>query len=62
MTKPAEITPIFSIVSCLSYVVSAKNILIGPVGPFLPPIVCLWHILRSDYSLPVTKRVQLEMN
>ena len=26
------------------------------------PIGGFWHILRSDYSLPVTKRVQLDMN
>ena len=29
--------------------------------PFPPPTGCFRHILRSDYSLPVTKRVQLDM-
>ena len=33
-----------------------------PFWPFLPKIGCFWIILRSDYSFPVTKRVQLEMN
>ena len=28
----------------------------------LPPIGCFWHLFRLDYSLPVTKRVQLDMN
>ena len=32
MTKPDERAPFFSIVSCLSYVVDAKNTLVGPVG------------------------------
>ena len=35
MSKPDEIAPFFSSnVSCLSYVLHAKNTLVGPVGPF----------------------------
>ena len=30
MTKPDEIAPFFSIVSCLSFVLHAKNTLAGP--------------------------------
>ena len=69
MTKPS---PDFSIVSFSSYVVHAKNTLVGRVGPFLSTIILTvstpnrlflaYHILKSDYSFPVTKREQLDMN
>ena len=49
----------------LSYVVSAKNTVVGPVGPFLSTLILTdytpnrWFL--SDYSLPVSKRVQLDI-
>ena len=60
MTKPDEIASFFSILSCFSYVLDAKNTLVGPVGPFLivernPPERIFLYMLKifsqEDFAL-----------
>ena len=40
MTKPDEIAPFFNChCHCLSYVMHAKNTLVGPMGPFKSTLI-----------------------